>query len=49
MRYELPDRYLDIGAGRLRTIPVASRPSDVHYVGLDVCGEELRAATPGGI
>jgi SAM-dependent methyltransferase len=49
---ELPPLYagqriLDIGAGRLPTIPVANRPSDVHYVGLDVSGEELRAATPG--
>jgi SAM-dependent methyltransferase len=40
-------RILDIGAGRLPTIPVANRPSDLHYVGLDVSGEELRAATPG--
>jgi SAM-dependent methyltransferase len=49
--HELPplragQRILDIGAGRLPTIPVANRPSDVHYVGLDVSGEELRAATP---
>src|SRR5204863_2774556 len=51
-RRELPplhggQRILDIGAGRLPTIPISDRPSDVYYVGLDVSGEELQAATPG--
>lgn len=37
---------LDIGAGRLPTIPRADRPTGVCYVGLDVVAEELSAA-PG--
>ncbi len=41
-------RILDVGAGRLPTIPcTANRPANVHYVGLDVSGEALRAATSG--
>lgn len=38
---------LDVGAGRNPIIPPDHRPSDCHYVGLDVSEEEMRAAPAG--
>lgn len=38
---------LDIGAGRRPTVPVADRPSDSRYVGLDLDAAELARAEPG--
>jgi SAM-dependent methyltransferase len=38
---------LDIGAGRLPTIPRADRPPGVCYAGLDIVSEELDAAADG--
>jgi 2-polyprenyl-6-hydroxyphenyl methylase/3-demethylubiquinone-9 3-methyltransferase len=38
---------LDIGAGRRPTIPPQRRPPGSHYVGLDLSGDELRAAPAG--
>lgn len=44
---EVDHTILDIGAGRLPTIPPAARPAGVRYVGLDVAAEELEAAAAG--
>jgi SAM-dependent methyltransferase len=38
---------LDIGAGPNPTVPMALRPAQCRYVGLDVSAAELSAATPG--
>jgi SAM-dependent methyltransferase len=35
---------LDIGSGRAPSLPVADRPRDCSYVGLDISHEELEAA-----
>ncbi len=38
---------LDIGSGRHPAVPLADRPPDVRYVGLDLSAEELDAAGEG--
>ncbi|MGI8412181.1 MAG: class I SAM-dependent methyltransferase [Solirubrobacteraceae bacterium] len=38
---------LDVGAGRLPTIPPAQRPTGICYVGLDIAAEELSGAPDG--
>lgn len=38
---------LDVGAGRRPTLPTEWRPSQTHYIGLDLSGSELAAAEPG--
>lgn len=40
-------RVLDVGAGRLPTLPIEERPPGCTYYGLDVSGAELEAAGPG--
>lgn len=40
-------RVLDIGSGRHPAVPVALRPNDITYVGLDLSRDELDAAGPG--
>lgn len=40
-------RILDVGAGRSPTLPVEERPTEAHYVGLDIAPEEFHAAPPG--
>lgn len=40
-------RILDVGSGRLPTVPPEDRPPDCHYVGLDISREELETAPPG--
>jgi SAM-dependent methyltransferase len=37
---------LDIGAGRHPTLDAADRPARTTYVGLDISGDEMRAAGP---
>ena len=37
---------LDVGAGRHPTVAPGDRPDGCRYVGLDISGEELRAAEP---
>jgi 2-polyprenyl-6-hydroxyphenyl methylase/3-demethylubiquinone-9 3-methyltransferase len=38
---------LDVGSGRLPTIPTEARPPDCRYVGLDLSAAELAKAPPG--
>lgn len=38
---------LDVGSGRRPSIPVADRPPDCRYIGLDISAEELRRAPVG--
>lgn len=38
---------LDIGSGRHPAVPIDRRPEGVEYVGLDLSGDELRAAGDG--
>lgn len=40
-------RVLDVGSGARPAVAVRQRPPDVHYVGLDISGEELRRAPAG--
>jgi SAM-dependent methyltransferase len=40
-------RVLDVGSGRRPAIEPAKRPPGCNYVGLDISGSELAAASPG--